>query len=166
MAHLLFVGAFLVWAALVASSDIRFRRISNSLVLTGLVIGFLGALLNKNPFGISLVQAMIGMPVGVIALLPFFLLRVMGAADVKIFAVLGAWCGVHALFWLWIVASLAAGVHVLTLILLSRIPIRTLWSYRAPTVRLGARRATPYAACLVVPVAAWFVYLVATGGMR
>jgi len=151
---------------LVAASDIRFRRISNSLTLTGLAVGFLGVFLNENPFGISPVQAMIGMLVGLIAFLPLFLLRVMGAADVKVFAVLGAWCGVGALLWLWIVASLAAGVHVLTLMLLSRTPIRSLWLHGEPTLMLGGRRATPYAACLVAPVAAWLVYLVATEGAR
>lgn len=166
MEHFIFIGVFLVWALLVAASDIRFRRISNSLVVSGLAAGFLGAFLNANPFGILPVQAMVGMFVGLIVLLPLFSLRVMGAADVKIFAVLGAWCGAGTLLWLWVAASLLAGIHVLALMLLSRTPIRALWPHGEPVLMLGGYRATPYAACLVAPVAGWLVYLVATGGVR
>ncbi|AJY07767.1 prepilin peptidase [Burkholderia sp. SIMBA_043] len=166
MAHFLFTGAFLAWALVVAASDIRYRRISNVLVLAGLVAGFLAASLDANPFGVLPVRAMIGMFVGLIVLLPFFLLRVMGAADVKIFAVLGAWCGANALLWVWVAASLAAGVHVLVLMLLSRTRIRALRSRRAPVLMVGGYRATPYAACLVAPVAAWLVYLVMAGAGR
>lgn len=166
MAHFIFIGVFLVWTLFVAASDIRFRRISNSLVLIGLAAGLLGAFLNANPFGILPVQAMVGMLAGLIVLFPLFLLRVMGAADVKIFTVLGAWCGAGTLLGFWIAASLAAGVHVLALMLLSRTPIRALWPHREPMLMLDGYRATPYAACLVVPAAGWLVYLVATGGVR
>ncbi|CAI8696325.1 prepilin peptidase [Burkholderia pyrrocinia] len=166
MAYLIFSGAFLAWVTFVAASDIRFRRISNSLVLTGLIVGFGGATFNANPFGISLFQAMLGMLAGLVGLFPFFMLRLMGAADVKIFAVLGAWCGAHALLWLWVAASLAAGVHAIVLILLSRTSLGTLWRRGEPALVLGKYRATPYAACLAIPAAAWLVYLVATEGVR
>ncbi|WP_077241898.1 prepilin peptidase, partial [Burkholderia cenocepacia] len=116
-----------------------------------------------SPFGISVHQAVVGMLVGLIGLIPFFLLRVMGAADVKIFAVLGIWCGAHALLWLWVAASLAAGLHALALMLLSRTLLGGLWRQRRPTLILGRYRATPYAACLAVPAAAWLIYLIATG---
>ncbi|WP_175920317.1 A24 family peptidase [Burkholderia pyrrocinia] len=166
MAHLIFSGVFLVWATFVTASDIRFRRISNPLALTGLVIGLGGAFFNANPFGISLFQAMLGMLAGLVGLFPFFMLRLMGAADVKIFAVLGAWCGAHALLWLWVAASLAAGIHAVVLMLLSGTSLGTLWRRGEPALALGKYRATPYAACLAMPAAAWLVYLVATGGMR
>lgn len=166
MAHLIFSGIFLVWAAFVAVSDIRFRRIQNSLVLAGLAGALGGAFLDANPFGVFPLQATIGMLVGVIGLFPFFLLRAMGAADVKVFAVLGAWCGMHALLWLWIVASLAAGIHALAVMLLSRTSLGALWRQGAPAMTLGGYRATPYAACLAIPAAVWLFYLVATGGAR
>ncbi|MBU9359480.1 prepilin peptidase [Burkholderia multivorans] len=166
MAQLIFIGAFLAWAAFVAASDVRVRRVPNSLVLGGLALAFLSAFLNANPFGISPLSATIGMLIGLIALVPFFLLRVMGAADLKVFAVLGAWCGVHALLWLWIVASLAAGIHALVLMLVSRTPIRALWPQGQPVLMLGGHRATPYAACLVAPAAVWGVYLAVAGGGR
>lgn len=166
MAHFIFSGMFLVWAAFVATSDIRFRRVSNSLVLAGLACGVSGAYLNASPFGILPAQAMIGLLVGLVAFFPLFLLRVMGAADVKIFAVIGVWCGANALLWIWVAASLVAGLHALALMLLSRTSIGALWRRGKPAMALGGYRATPYAACLAAPAAAWVVFLVATGGAR
>ncbi|SOT39018.1 A24 family peptidase [Burkholderia cenocepacia] len=166
MAHFIFSGVFLVWAALVAASDIRFRRVSNSLVLAGLACALGAAYLNASPFGLLPAQAVLGLLVGLIAFFPLFLLRVMGAADVKIFAVIGAWCGVNALLWIWIAASLAAGIHALAAMLLSRTSVGGLWRRDKPALTLGRYRATPYAACLAAPAAAWVVFLVVTGGSR
>ncbi|AYY58831.1 prepilin peptidase [Burkholderia multivorans] len=162
MAHLLFGGAFLAWTVFVSVSDICFRRISNPLVLAGLIGGLAAAVFSANPFGTACTQALIGMLVGLVALLPFFLARAMGAADVKIFAVLGVWCGARALLWFWIVASVAAGIHAIVLMVLSRTSLGTLAGRAGPTLKLGGYRATPYAACLVMPSALWLVYQLAT----
>lgn len=166
MARLIFIGVFLGWTVFVAVSDIRFRRISNSLVLTGLVCGFGCAFLRANPFDVFPTQALIGMLAGLIVFFPLFLLRVMGSADVKVFAVLGAWCGAQALPWLWVVASLAAGAHALVLMLLAHTSFGALWRRGEPALMLGGRRATPYAACLVVPAAVWLLYVVAIRGVK
>ncbi|MBZ5794182.1 prepilin peptidase [Burkholderia contaminans] len=165
MARLFFIGVFLGWAAFVASSDIRFRRIRNSLVVAGLIGALVAAAIGRNPFGISLTQSLAGAAVGLFCFIPLFALRVMGAADVKIFAVLGAWCGAPALLWLWIVASFAAGVHALWVMLLSRTSVFALYKRATPTMTLGGRRATPYAAFLVIPAAAWLLHLVYVRGM-
>ncbi|EDT42571.1 prepilin peptidase [Burkholderia ambifaria] len=166
MAHPIFSAVFLVWATLVAASDIRSRRISNGLVLAGLASGFASAFFDAGPFGISLPQALVGMLIGLVGLFPFFLLRAMGAADVKVFAVLGAWCGAHSLLGLWVIASLVAGLHAVVLMLLSRTSPGVLWHRREPTLALGRYRATPYAACLVATAVAWLAYFVAAGGMQ
>ncbi|MBJ9592481.1 prepilin peptidase [Burkholderia seminalis] len=158
------VGVFLAWAVLVALEDIRHRRIPNSLVIGGFVAAFV--LSGHNPFGISVNQALVGVLIGLISLFPFFVLRVMGAADVKVFAVLGAWCGAHALLWLWIVASLLAFAHAGTLIVATRTPVSALWQRRAPTMEIAGFRASPYAAFLVIPAALWCVYRIATGGIQ
>lgn len=111
---------------------------------------------------------------GLIALLPFFAMGVMGAADVKVFAVLGAWCGIHALPGLWIAASLAAGVHALWLLIRSRmahaghtarIPFAGAGAGRltGATFEMSGKASTPYAACLTVAAIGWLV-LHASGG--
>ncbi|KWF76956.1 hypothetical protein WL93_27195 [Burkholderia diffusa] len=165
MARLIFIGAFLGWAALVATGDIRFRRIRSSLVVAGLAGALVAAAIGRNPFGISLIQSLAGAAVGLVCFFPLFALRTMGAADVKVFAVLGAWCGAPALLWLWIVASLAAGLHALWVMLLSRTSVSALCKRDIPTMALGGRRATPYAAFLVMPAAVWLLHLVYVRGV-
>jgi prepilin peptidase CpaA len=157
---------FVAWAAWVAVCDCRSRRISNSIIVTGLVTALACALLRQNPFGISIAQAALGAAVGLVALLPFFAIGVMGAADVKVFAVLGAWCGVHALLGLWAVASLAAGAHAVWLLIATRTRFASLLQRRVPTFELAGRRATPFVACLTVPTIVWLATQVVAGGAR
>lgn len=165
MAHLFFAGIFLVWASFVAIGDIRFRRIQNPLVFAGLIGAFVCGAVNENPFGTSITQALIGASVGLIGFSPFFVLRLMGAADVKVFAVLGAWCGGQALLWFWVVASIAAGLHALWLMFMSRTSIVALCRRGTPAMALGGRRATPYGAFLVLPAAVWLLHLMFARGV-
>jgi len=157
---------FMIWCACVAISDCRSRRISNGLVVTGLIAAFLCALFGICPFGISAAQAAAGAAVGLAVLLPLFALGVMGAADVKVFAVLGAWCGIHALLGLWAVASVLAGLHALWVLAAARPPIASLSGRRAPTFELAGRRATPFAACLTAPLMLWVAMQLVAGGLR
>ncbi len=157
---------FIVWAAVVAISDCRARRISNSVVVAGLAAAFGCSLLQCGPFGVSLTQAGIGALVGLAALLPFFALGVMGAADVKVFAVLGAWCGMHALLGLWMAASLAAGVHALWLLITTRTRLASLVRHHGATFELAGKASTPYAACLTVAASAWLMLQGLAGGAR
>lgn len=143
---------FIAWAAAVVWCDCRDRRIANGLVIAGAMLAFACALMRASPFGVAPAQAGLGAVVGFAALLPFFLLGVMGAADVKVFAALGAWCGAAALVDLWIVASIAAAVHAIALVVTARVRSGAgawvLWRNAQPTFAIGARRATPYAALL------------------
>ncbi|NIF80329.1 prepilin peptidase [Paraburkholderia sp. Cy-641] len=156
------IGLFIAWAAAVAISDCRARRISNSIVVAGLAAAFGCALFGCGPFGISLLQAGIGALVGLFSLLPFFAFGLMGAADVKVFAVLGAWCGMHALLGLWMAASLAAGIHALWLLIVTRTRLAGLGQNGRATFELAGKASTPYAACLSVAATLWLV-LRATG---
>ena len=145
---------FIVWALLVAWCDCRDRRVPNGLVAAGAATAFGCAALHAAPFGIAPWQAAIGASIGLTALLPFFLLGVMGAADVKVFAVLGAWCGASALLGLWIAASLASALHAVALLVAERVGSNgsarwSPWRNSQPTFAVAARRATPYAALLV-----------------
>ncbi len=154
---------FVAWIVAVAVSDCRSRRVSNTLVVAGLVAALAGAFLFRGPFGLTPMQAATGMVVGFVALLPFYMLGMMGAADVKVFAVLGAWCGVHALLTLWVVASLIAAVHAIVLLVMTRTRVSSLAQQGARTFEVAGRRSTPYAACLCVP-AVMLLVTHATGG--
>ena len=107
---------FISWALAVVLFDCRLRLIPNWLVIAGLALASVLVASGHSPFHIDLSDAALGLTVGLLALLPFYLIGLMGAADVKVFATLGAWCGFHALPTLWIVASLAAGMHALFLL--------------------------------------------------
>jgi prepilin peptidase CpaA len=157
---------FIVWAAIVAISDCRARRISNSIVVAGLAAAFVCAVFQFGPFGVSLTQAGLGALIGLVALLPFFAFGVMGAADVKVFAVLGAWCGMRALPGLWMAASLAAGVHALWLLITTRTRLAGLGRGAGATFELNGKASTPYAACLTVAAALWLVLRTTGGGLR
>lgn len=164
--NLLSHSLFVTWAASVAVCDCRSRRVSNALVVAGLAAALACASLEHAPFGISLTQAALGALVGLCALMPFFAVGVMGGADVKVFAVLGAWCGIHALLGLWIAASLAAGLHAVWLLLATRTRLAAIGRPSAPTFRLGQKRSTPYAACLTVPAIAWLGWHVFAARMQ
>jgi prepilin peptidase CpaA len=107
---------FISWALAVVLFDCRLRRIPNWLVIAGLAVACMLATSGHSPFEIDLSDAALGLLAGLLALLPFYLIGLMGAADVKVFATLGAWCGFHALPALWIVASITAGIHALYLL--------------------------------------------------
>ncbi|RDU97367.1 A24 family peptidase [Trinickia dinghuensis] len=148
-------AVFTVWAVLVAWSDCRDRRVANGLVAFGAAAALACAAMHAAPFGVAPMQAAVGALVGFVALLPFFLLGVMGAADVKVFAVLGAWCGVSALLGLWIAATIVSALHAIALLVAARVRSGagaagwSPWRNGQPTFAIGARRATPYAALLV-----------------
>jgi prepilin peptidase CpaA len=145
---------FAAWALAVAISDLRSRRVPNALVIAGLVAALVAACWHAGPAQLGVGRALIAAAIGLAALMPFFVLGVMGAADVKVFATLGAWCGLQPLLWLWVAASLFAFVHALA-ILAMRARSQATASRRVQVVSVGARRGTPYATCLTVPALAW-----------
>ncbi|MFM0648726.1 prepilin peptidase [Paraburkholderia bryophila] len=157
---------FVAWAVVVAVCDYRRRRIPNSVVVVGFVAAFGCALGQFGPFGVSLTQTLMGASIGLVALLPFFALGVMGAADVKVFAVLGAWCGMHALLGLWMAASLAAGIHALWLLAVTRTRLAGLGRHGGPTFELAGKASTPFAAYLTVAASGWLGLQVLSGGLR
>jgi prepilin peptidase CpaA len=156
--------AFGAWAAGVAVCDARSRRVPNALVLAGLAAAFVAALWRAGPVHVGVGTAFASAVLGFVALMPFYLLRVMGAADVKVFAVLGAWCGAQALVALWIVASIAALVHALATLIAAR--ARSGGGSRARVIFVGVPRGAPFAACLTLPALAWLALQWAAGGMR
>jgi hypothetical protein len=92
---------FFGWALAIVLFDCFQRRVPNALVFAGLLLACLLAALGCSPFHASIATALLGVAAGLFALLPFFMIGVMGGADVKVFAALGAWCGVQSLPQLW-----------------------------------------------------------------
>jgi len=109
-----------VLAVLAASAlvhDVLFRRIPNTLVLAGMALGFLfqacapdGTGLFSGGAGQGPVAALLGALTGLALFLPFYVLRVMGAGDVKLLAMIGVWFGPAEVAWAALWTLLAGGV--------------------------------------------------------
>jgi prepilin peptidase CpaA len=95
--------------------DIRFRRIPNWLVLTGLVLG-LG--INMGLFGWrGAKSSLLGAALAFLIYFPLYLLRGMGAGDVKLMAAIGSMVGAANWFGIFIITVLLGGVMAIILLL-------------------------------------------------
>jgi prepilin peptidase CpaA len=112
---LLLLGALLLAAVW---HDLRARRIPNQLVLWGALAGLAlqaglpsGAGLYSTPFGaLGLLAALAGLATGLALLLPMYALGTLGAGDVKLLAMIGAFLGPQQVLGAALLAMLAGGV--------------------------------------------------------
>ncbi|PYX30778.1 MAG: pilus assembly protein CpaA [Acidobacteria bacterium] len=104
--------------------DWRFRRIPNWLTVSGLVAG-VGV--NSTLFGwAGMRAALLGVALGLGLLLPFVLLRSLGAGDWKLAGALGACLGPQQLITVLMVTILVAGVMALVVVIWKRRLMQTL----------------------------------------
>ncbi len=154
-------------------SDLYARRVPNTWLLAALAAGALvmavQALLGEA--APPVLAGVLGLVIGLVALLPFYVIRWMGAGDVKFFAVLGFLLGWKALLPIWIGASLLAGVHVLAIFAArgaARFAPLRLQALQAHTCNLPAvkqmqqarqgRVGIPYAAYLAMAAISWLLW--------
>lgn len=92
-------------------SDVRTNKIPNLLVLCGLV----GAILfhGFSPLGHGIAHALGGGGIGLLALLPLYAIGTMGAGDVKLMAMVGAFIGPLAIVGAIVGSFVAGGVLAL-----------------------------------------------------
>ncbi|MDD2933215.1 MAG: A24 family peptidase [Methylotenera sp.] len=125
---LLALTPLLVLLLMVTRQDIRSRRIPNKLVLIGLVLGvILNGLLPEGqgfnsaiPGGVGWLAALRGSAVGMAVLLPIYWLRAMGAGDVKLMSMVGAFLGSADVLGAVLATFIAGGVMALAVVLWSR----------------------------------------------
>lgn len=109
------VFAFALW------HDVRSRRIPNQLIVAGTISAFLlhmmlapGSGLFSTPFGsLGLGVSLSGFVVGLLLLLPFYAMRALGAGDVKLMAVVGAFIGPFGVLGATLLTMLAGGALAL-----------------------------------------------------
>lgn len=87
------VNLFVLLAILVGAvfCDLRMRKIPNALIVAGLVLGFALSML---PDGVGVMEALGGFAIGFGVFLPLYAIRIFGAGDVKLMAVVGVFLGV------------------------------------------------------------------------
>lgn len=119
--HIAAVLALLPMALLLIAAvrqDIRSYRIPNAFVFWGAGLGLLlNAVMpegfgfaNQIPGGVGVLSALSGLAIGLVALLPMYLLRAMGAGDVKLMALVGAYLGPDDVLGAILATFLAGGV--------------------------------------------------------
>ena len=173
------VGQILLGILVAAAAiyDIRFRRIPNWLVLTGIVAG-IGW--NVFSFGMSgLGRGAAGLGLGFALYFPLWLIRARGAGDVKLLAALGAITGPGNCFWIFLLTAVLGGaIAVVLLLFRGRTKqtffnvawiLRDLMHFKAPFRSSGELDVTttkgmrlPHAAMIAVGALA-FLYMVNTG---
>lgn len=129
----------LILLFLAAVNDIRTSRISNRLILAGFGMGILFRLWEEGPIGIFIF--FIHAIVPIIFLFILFLMRVLGAGDIKLFSIISSICGFRE--WIgcvtaaFIIGAILAVVRMVCLrnlgmrILCLRIYIRTILTERS-----------------------------------
>lgn len=98
--------------------DVRHQRIPNRLVFWGAGLGVLLnafmpeglGFMSQLPGGLGFVSAVAGLAIGLAALLPMYWLRAMGAGDVKLMAMVGAFLGPGDVLGAILCTFLAGGV--------------------------------------------------------
>ena len=141
--------------------DVRTRRIPNALVASGTLIALAvhaiapaGDGLFASPWGsIGVVQSLLGVGAGLALFMPLHLLRALGAGDVKLLAMVGAWLGAPLLLGATVLTLLAGGAMALFVMVLSRTSRQVLGNVRfmLTTALIGAQ--TGRLAALEAPVA-------------
>lgn len=101
--------AFTLLLAGACVSDVRTRRIPNAMVAAVFVGGLGYALAVLAPFA-ALERVLGGSAVGLALWLPFWLIGVLGAGDVKLAAASGAWLGAAGIVEASLMAAAAGGV--------------------------------------------------------
>ncbi len=115
-----------ICAIIGAVSDVRSNRIPNWLTYGGLALG----LVVRTATGgwHSLGQGLTGALICGGVLLLFFLVRGMGAGDVKLMAAVGAWVGLHQSFRVLIATAFAGGALALFYMVFYRRVGSTFWN--------------------------------------
>ncbi|MGH9582928.1 MAG: A24 family peptidase [Bryobacteraceae bacterium] len=108
----------LVLAAAAGLYDLRFRRIPNWLNLSGAVLGIGLNVLLAGRYGA--VESLLGILCAFAVYTPLFLLRAMGAGDVKLMIAVGAIAGPRNWLVVFLAAALLGGVVAIVVAILKR----------------------------------------------
>ncbi len=100
--------AVLALGSVACVTDLRSRRIPNVLTFGGSVAALVFFLVAGGPRGLGF--SAFGWLVGFALLFPFFLLKGMGAGDVKLLALIGSWLGPVLVLKVALYGALAGGV--------------------------------------------------------
>jgi prepilin peptidase CpaA len=137
------------------TTDLRSRRIPNTLVLTGTTLALASHALVMGHEGVPLAgpawwAPLAGLITGLLVLMPLYLMRAMGAGDVKLMATVGAFVGAPTVLSVALYTLLAGGLLSLTVMFATGVAAHTLANLRFLLTEWMARalrlRSAPQAA--------------------
>ncbi len=108
----------MILSAIAGWTDLRSRRIPNWLTVPGFIVGVAANTIFRGRSGLE--SSLIGALVGLGLLLPFVLLRSLGAGDWKLAGALGAFAGRELLIDLLIGSVFVAGLMAMALVIYKR----------------------------------------------
>ena len=163
-------GAVLL-SVIAGFTDFRSRRIPNWLTLPGFVVGLVLNTVSTGVHGLRI--SLLGAGLGLLLLLPFVLLRSLGAGDWKLAGALGAFVGPGVLADLLMGSVFMAGIMALALVIYKgrlRETLRNMgrllgslvsFHMPGPEVSLDNPQAlkVPYGVALASTVVIYFVYI-------
>lgn len=148
----LLTSALLLLLLIAAWQDVRHYRIKNTLVITGALVAVIAH--TMLPAGLGFDTALLGWLTGLALLLPLYLLRMMGAGDVKLMAMTGAFLGPQAVMIACLYILITGGVLSIIVALwrgqfsglselFARVPgllyeSTAQWQWRAPKQGIGS----------------------------
>ncbi len=149
-----------------AITDLKQRKVYDWLTLPALVMGLAWNTVEMGWPGVSF--SLLGLLVGGLLFLPFFVWGGMGAGDIKLMAVVGAFGGAWFAVQVWFYTALAGGALAIVLLLIRRELISTLknlgrWAgslfgSKQQVAPFSENNALPYAAVILAgTVAALFL---------
>jgi prepilin peptidase CpaA len=159
-------GLLIVLLLMAALTDLTQRKVYNWLIVPALIIGLAWNIAEMGWPGVGF--SLLGLLVGGLLFFPFLLLGGMGAGDIKLMAVVGAFGGAWFAVQAWFYIALAGGVQAVVLLLIRGELISTLknlvrwlgswFGSKQKALPFPEDNALPYAAIILVgTVAALFL---------
>ncbi|MDP9902715.1 A24 family peptidase [Variovorax ginsengisoli] len=164
------VGVWLIWLCATVYFDFKARRVPNWLVLSGLAFASIALSTGRQPFELLWTHALIASLAAFLFFLVFYAFKVMGAGDVKFAGVLALWVGLTPFTWIWLMASVLAGLHAALFLVSKRqpLPFVLMKLVHGPAINDPSKfvksKQIPYAGYLALSAIAWLLLFKQTPG--
>ena len=164
-----FVGGvcFVACLAVASATDVRSRRIPNKLVVSLALLGLVFGVISL-PATVGVVRALVSCMLGFALWIPFYMLRMLGAGDVKLFAAASCWLAPSQVFAAALLSAVAGGIlSVVGLVLAHGLALTTFRLAHfardpkllaTPLAVAPGRKTLPYGVAMAIGLAvvAWF----------
>lgn len=129
----------IILSSLAVYFDLRYGKIPNALIIVGIIFAVIKIILNYNDRGI-LLDCILGFIFPITVLFILFRIRVLGAGDVKLIAVIGFTLGLAAIQRIMIYSFYIAGIYSIVILIIYKDAyqrLKRLFRYFSNCVKTG-----------------------------